>query len=99
MCVEANRLETSCSLYYSFLKALGVEYSDLEPLASGCTEVLVWHTQTERSQGLRRRVRPSHLADSNLPALLEQLKAAGVLEMLDGEAKDALPVCLKESCA
>ena len=29
-----------------FLEQLGVSLGDLEPLASDCLEVLVWHTQT-----------------------------------------------------
>ncbi len=81
-----------------FLRALGVEYSDLEAVAEGCTEVLVWHTQTEKSRGASyRRLRDSHLSGSNLPALLRRLSAAGVLEV-DDEARNALPVCMQERC-
>ncbi len=36
-----------------FLRALKTEYDDLEPLAKNCTEVLVWHTQTERAATTR----------------------------------------------
>ncbi|KAG7177583.1 Galactosylgalactosylxylosylprotein 3-beta-glucuronosyltransferase S-like 1 [Homarus americanus] len=31
-----------------FLRNLRLELDDLEPLASGCTQVLVWHTKTHK---------------------------------------------------
>ncbi|XP_052768062.1 galactosylgalactosylxylosylprotein 3-beta-glucuronosyltransferase 2-like [Mya arenaria] len=31
-----------------FIQQLGVELSDLEPLAANCTKVLVWHTRTQK---------------------------------------------------
>ena len=42
------------SPYYEeegFLKQLGLEVPDLEPLASNCTQVLVWHTRTRKPEG------------------------------------------------
>jgi hypothetical protein len=33
-----------------FLQSLNVTFEDLEPLAEGCSKVLVWHTQTEKKK-------------------------------------------------
>ncbi len=79
-----------------FIKALGVKYDDIEPLADDCTKVLVWHTQTQRRKKVRS-FRPSHLAGSNLRGLMDTLKDMGVLNIDEGSI-DTLPVCLQEKC-
>ncbi|XP_063860709.1 galactosylgalactosylxylosylprotein 3-beta-glucuronosyltransferase S-like [Scylla paramamosain] len=46
---QATMPERLTFLEDGFLKQLHLELEDLEPLASGCTEVLVWHTRTQSS--------------------------------------------------
>lgn len=59
----------------SFIKSLQVELKDLEPLASNCTEVLVWHVQTKpvpevNMDNLRSVPKYNH---SNLPMLYHNM--------------------------
>lgn len=61
-----------------FLQTLGVDLADLEPLASQCTEVLVWHTKTVKVP--QPKIMANHYEHSNLNKLLDDVnfKGAGI---------------------
>ena len=54
-----------------FLKNLGIQPEDGEPLADNCTKVLVWHTQTypPNISKVKIRVDKGRLANSNIPLI------------------------------
>nr|XP_045606013.1 galactosylgalactosylxylosylprotein 3-beta-glucuronosyltransferase S-like [Procambarus clarkii] len=56
-----------------FLRRLRLELEDLEPLASGCTEVLVWHTKTQRGRKPNMDNVPGEHFDTNLVQLYRHL--------------------------
>ena len=79
-----------------FLENMNITNDDIEPLANGCTEVLVWHTQTVKEdvpifkswtrQGL------------NLDALLVDVSRKGMLKESSSSEKE-IKVCMKtERC-
>ncbi len=85
-----------------FLQALGVDPSEVEPKASGCTEILVWQTRTIPKKVPRLRVEKalSEVAGSNLPRLLRNLEESGAA-VVDNESafRRDLQVCLgPEAC-
>uniref|UniRef100_A0A6A7G1L9 Galactosylgalactosylxylosylprotein 3-beta-glucuronosyltransferase n=3 Tax=Hirondellea gigas TaxID=1518452 RepID=A0A6A7G1L9_9CRUS len=56
-----------------FLKSLNLQLEDIEPLANGCSEVLVWHTRTFKNQV--RDVRPDKEHSSeNVQQLLSNMR-------------------------
>jgi len=63
-----------------FLQNLDIQLGDIEPLAAGCTEVLVWHTKTvkEKVPSLQPAEEGSNLLGSNLVQLLEGAVHAGM---------------------
>lgn len=63
-----------------FLRSLGLTISDIEPKASNCTEVLVWHTQTKKVKVPTFHVTPELLAmdHTSLKTLLLHLDASGM---------------------
>ena len=75
-----------------FLENLNITNDDIEPLANGCTEVLVWHTQTVKEdapiykswtrQGL------------NLDALIVDVSDKGMLKESSSSEKE-IKVCMK----
>ncbi|KAA0202195.1 hypothetical protein HAZT_HAZT006318 [Hyalella azteca] len=61
-----------------FLKSLNVKFEDIEPLANGCSEVLVWHTRTVKNP--TRNIKPGreHAAD-NIQRLLRNMQKMGIV--------------------
>ncbi|XP_075742539.1 galactosylgalactosylxylosylprotein 3-beta-glucuronosyltransferase S-like isoform X2 [Rhipicephalus microplus] len=59
----------------AFLESLGVNIDDLEPLATNCTEVLVWHTKSKPSRFPSRSVLRGLNVSSlnNLPRLYSNI--------------------------
>lgn len=56
-----------------FLKSLNIEQEDIEPLANGCSEVLVWHTRTHKNQ--MRDVKPDNKHNTeNIQTLLSNMR-------------------------
>ena len=62
-----------------FLQNLNLTLDDIEPMASDCTEVLVWHTKTvkEKKSSLRP-LEETRAMESNLGKLLEQVSFMGL---------------------
>ena len=55
-----------------FLQSLGVTMDEIEPLASQCTEIFVWHTQTKKAtKGVIKKIPTS----SNIGHLVKTLKS------------------------
>ena len=52
-----------------FLEAMHIQYSDFEPKANNCTEILVWHTKT-RNIVLTPNKLNDYYANTNIPALV-----------------------------
>ncbi len=72
-------------------------YSDIEPLASNCSEVLVWHTMTYAPAAAFLRW-PKHVTDAaNLQPLFHNMISAGmaVNDERDGIEMD---VCFGNTC-
>lgn len=63
-----------------FLKSIGLRLEDIEPKASDCTEVLVWHTQTKKEKNPMLRMQLDELDESGLSLgrLMRNLGAMGV---------------------
>uniref|UniRef100_A0A8D8F512 Galactosylgalactosylxylosylprotein 3-beta-glucuronosyltransferase n=2 Tax=Culex pipiens TaxID=7175 RepID=A0A8D8F512_CULPI len=70
-----------------FLKSIGLRMQDIEPKASNCTEVLVWHTQTKNNKPPKVRISAGTLQNDkvNLGVLLKQLGAMGVSHISQSE--------------
>nr|XP_053641699.1 galactosylgalactosylxylosylprotein 3-beta-glucuronosyltransferase S-like [Cherax quadricarinatus] len=56
-----------------FLRQLRLELDDLEPLASGCTQVLVWHTKTQKASSPNMKHVTHTDFDTNLVELYHNL--------------------------
>ena len=71
-----------------FLQNLNLTLDDIEPLASDCTEVLVWHTKTvkEKKSSLKP-LEEARASKSNLGQLLEQVSFTGLGEVVRGGRK------------
>ena len=81
-----------------FLQSLGIGLADLEPLASNCTRVLVWHTQTVKQKAPKMKVTKDKDELTNLKGLVNDLvyKGQGVY---DEKSKNELKTCLNgEKC-
>lgn len=63
-----------------FLKSIGLKMHDIEPKANNCTEVLVWHTQTNKGKPAKIHIdnRVVESDDTSLGALLRALQSMGV---------------------
>lgn len=74
-----------------FLKSIGLRMQDIEPKASNCTEVLVWHTQTKNNKPPKVRISAGTLQNDkvNLGVLLKQLGAMGVSHISQSEGERA----------
>lgn len=57
-----------------FLQSLDVNMQDLEPLASNCTQILVWHTKTVKNKKPKLRLKMNE-KKSNLEKLLSNMAA------------------------
>ena len=79
-----------------FLENMNITNDDIEPLANGCTEVLVWHTQTRKVdvpiyKSWTRR-------GQNLDALIISMSGKGMLKESSSSEKE-IKVCMKtEGC-
>ena len=76
-----------------FLKNMNITIKDIEPLANGCTEILVWHTQTKNSALpiYRTGVRQGQ----NLEALMVEMSRKGMLKESSNGHKP-VKVCMRE---
>lgn len=63
-----------------FLKSIGLQLAHIEPKASNCSEILVWHTQTkkEKSAVVRMDSKILESDQTSLGPLLRELEALGV---------------------
>ena len=71
-----------------FLQNLNLTLDDIEPMASDCTEVLVWHTKTVKEK--KSSLRPldeTRAMESNLGKLLEQVSFTGLGNVVRGGRK------------
>ncbi|XP_059087516.1 galactosylgalactosylxylosylprotein 3-beta-glucuronosyltransferase S-like [Tigriopus californicus] len=75
-----------------FLRGIVKKWSDIEPLAEGCTKVWVWHTTAEESL---LPVINSRGGDSNLRDLLSELESTGVVGTT--VTGPGIPVCPMDS--
>lgn len=66
-----------------FLRSLQLTLDDIEPKASNCTEVLVWHTQTKKTKQSVIQIgsKPLDLDKSSLHSLLASLESLGVVHL------------------
>ena len=65
-----------------FLQSLKLSLDEIEPLASNCTEILVWHTKTVKDKVARIKLdNEDHLVTSNMAMLVRHLFATGVGQM------------------
>ena len=79
-----------------FLRSLNLEMTDIEPKASGCSEVLVWHTKTIHTNKPTVRIPLDH-ADSSLRQLVNDVVGKGIVS--ESKSGKEIPVCMKEKCA
>ncbi|XP_067622284.1 galactosylgalactosylxylosylprotein 3-beta-glucuronosyltransferase S [Eurosta solidaginis] len=71
-----------------FLRSIKLEMSIIEPKASNCTEILVWHTQTKSRDRSILKIKNMYLDDrSNLGSLFKSLKLLGVVITSDIEGQ------------
>lgn len=63
-----------------FLKSIGLKLAHIEPKASNCSEILVWHTQTKKEKSAVVRIDSKILESdqTSLGPLLRELEALGV---------------------
>ncbi|RZF47648.1 hypothetical protein LSTR_LSTR009532 [Laodelphax striatellus] len=64
-----------------FLRSLGLTLDQIEPKANGCTEVLVWHTQTTKRTPPVLRI--DSVLDNSLKDLLQTMTYLGIGSMSD----------------
>ena len=79
-----------------FLENLKIAHEDIEPLANGCTEIHVWHTQT-KSLAIPN-YKTGQRQGQNLDALMDDMSSKGMLtESSNGD--ELIKVCMnKEGC-
>ena len=72
-----------------FLQNLKLELGDIEPLASDCTEVLVWHTKTVKEKKASLKLPEEERGDgaSNLATLLDHVSFSGMVDISKGGKK------------
>lgn len=73
-----------------FLQSLNVTLEDLEPLADGCSKVLVWHTQTEKKKSPLIKLK-NMVNKGNLFELMNDLIFKGVVKV--SPAGKELKIC------
>ncbi len=79
-----------------FLQSLGISLDDLEPLASNCTRILVWHTQTVKQKS--PKVKLTKNTDTSLKGLVSDVVYKGQA-ILDEKTKNELKTCMNaEKC-
>ena len=79
-----------------FLENMNITNDDIEPLANGCTEVLVWHTQTVK--GDVPIYKSWTRQGQNLDALIADMSGKGMLKESPSSEKE-IKVCMKiEGC-
>ncbi|XP_076042816.1 galactosylgalactosylxylosylprotein 3-beta-glucuronosyltransferase S-like isoform X2 [Oratosquilla oratoria] len=61
-----------------FLKSLNIRYEDVEVLASGCTEVMVWHTRTTKNP--TRSLRLDKHQHDNIKRLTDNMRQMGMIK-------------------
>ena len=62
-----------------FLQSLNLTLGDIEPLASDCTEILVWHTKTVKDKVTKIKLdNEDHLQTSSLAMLVKHLLETGI---------------------
>jgi len=67
-------------------------YNDIQPLAEGCTQILVWHTMTAApTQVALKPTESQHLV--NLKDLLANMNKVGMIK-LDDQKGASPPMCL-----
>ncbi|XP_059095800.1 galactosylgalactosylxylosylprotein 3-beta-glucuronosyltransferase S-like [Tigriopus californicus] len=82
-----------------FLRALGVDYGGIEPLANNCTRILVWHTMTAAPQVNSFQIpNPSGYSDTNLPLLAQNMVEQGLIKAAKGWFSHDIPTCLGQTC-
>jgi beta-1,3-glucuronyltransferase len=82
-----------------FLRNLGLNYSDIEPKANLCTEVLVWHTKTVKVDipEVRMAAIENELEGTSLQSLIKDMVSKGLVKM--SKSGKVIPICLKpEGC-
>ncbi len=79
-----------------FVQSLQVPLEDMEPLANDCTEVLVWHTKTEKSPVSHVMFTSKEAKTSSLGQLVDEAVSQGILAVSDKGSE--LPVCFRSSC-
>ncbi|XP_055902031.1 galactosylgalactosylxylosylprotein 3-beta-glucuronosyltransferase S isoform X1 [Eupeodes corollae] len=68
----------------SFLRSISLSLKDIEPKANNCTEILVWHTQTQKTKAPTIRINSQYLDDkSSLGLLFKELEIMGVSHASD----------------
>lgn len=71
-----------------FLRSIGLQLSFIEPKANNCTEILVWHTRTQKGKTPTIRIKQTYLDDrSNLGALFKELEIMGISHASENEGK------------
>jgi beta-1,3-glucuronyltransferase len=62
-----------------FLQSLGIEMTDIEPLANDCSQVYVWHTKTKsRDIGLFQLLNNNRFNNTNLKRLFQEVQVMGM---------------------
>ena len=62
-----------------FLQSLNLTLGDIEPLASDCTEILVWHTKTVKDRVTKISLdNEDHIQTSSLAMLVKHLLGTGI---------------------
>ena len=80
-----------------FLKSLNLRYDEIQPLANGCTEILVWHT-ISYSPPVRTFRTPKDDNSINLKELLRNMVDKGVAKLNDLTGNE-LPTCIGLECS
>lgn len=72
----------------SFLRSISLTLKDIEPKANNCTEILVWHTRTQKTKAPTIRINSLYLDEkSSLGALFRELEIMGVSRASDYDGK------------
>ena len=61
-----------------FLSNLNITIGEIEPMANGCRQVLVWHTRTVKDKTAFLRTGRREAVGTNLPGLLGYLTFSGM---------------------
>lgn len=73
-----------------FLKSIGLKIEEIEPKASNCTEILVWHTQTKKAKVPVLQISRKTLNSDNtsLAPILKELEAMGAMKLSPGTGEN-----------